>query len=246
MRWRHICPAVRGIGDPVTGATRAGGEKPPGCRNPANTGAASGSSCHRTAPFVSDQRRGRQGCGGPGIASLRTSLDRRNRRSPCRRPGVSGAEAAERRVPTPRPRCGFLCADREARCAGRGQRLRRKVVQTATRFSTIRSSGASSAAGLRRPQVQRSLGSGVIVDPSGIIVTNITSSTAPTRSRWRSPTSASSRPTIVLKDKRTDLAVLRSRTRSEVSRPSTSPIPTRCRSATSCSPSAIRSASARR
>ena len=46
--------------------------------------------------------------------------------------------------------------------------------RTAIRCSTIRSSAASSAAGraAARSQVQRSLGSGVIVDPSGLIVTN--------------------------------------------------------------------------
>ena len=50
---------------------------------------------------------------------------------------------------------------------------------------------------------------------------------------------------IVLKDRRTDLAVLRSRTARSASRCWSSPIPTSCRSATWCSRSAIRSASAR-
>jgi S1-C subfamily serine protease len=50
---------------------------------------------------------------------------------------------------------------------------------------------------------------------------------------------------IVLKDARTDLAVLRVKDGSERFRRSSSAIPTSCRSATSCSRSAIRSASAR-
>ena len=45
------------------------------------------------------------------------------------------------------------------------------------------------------PQVQRSLGSGVIVDPSGLVVTNHHVIEGPTRSKSRSPTSASSRLT---------------------------------------------------
>ena len=55
-----------------------------------------------------------------------------------------------------------------------------------------------------------------------------TSSPMPTRSRWRSPTGASSTATIVLKDERTDLAVLQHRAaRRAASRSSSSPIPTR-------------------
>ena len=48
--------------------------------------------------------------------------------------------------------------------------------------------------GQQPEQMQRSLGSGVMVDPSGLVVTNNTSSKAPIRSRFRSPTSANSRP----------------------------------------------------
>ena len=50
---------------------------------------------------------------------------------------------------------------------------------------------------------------------------------------------------IVLRDPRTDLAVLKIKGGREVRRRSSSAIPTSSRSATSCSPSAIRSASAR-
>ncbi|MGD5618101.1 hypothetical protein QUT22_22540, partial [Xanthomonas citri pv. citri] len=49
--------------------------------------------------------------------------------------------------------------------------------------------------GQQPEQMQRSLGSGVIVDASGLVVTNVpsTSSRAPTRSRYRWRTSASSK-----------------------------------------------------
>ena len=48
--------------------------------------------------------------------------------------------------------------------------------------------------GQQPEQMQRSLGSGVMVDPSGLVVTNVTSSKAPIRSRYRCQTSGNSRP----------------------------------------------------
>ena len=65
-----------------------------------------------------------------------------------------------------------------------------------------------SRAGRRTSQ---SLGSGVIVDPKGVILTNRTSSTAPTRSASRSRMAANIRSKLVLDDPRSDLAVLQIR-----------------------------------
>ena len=143
----------------------------------------------------------------------------------------------------------LLRADRAARRAGGGQCLRRQDGRrTAIRCWTTRSSGASSAcrasrrradaalARLRRPRRRR---------PASSSPTT-TSSKAPTRSRSRSSDKREFEAEIVLKDTRSDLAVLRSEGRQASTSPrSNSPIPTRCRSATSCSRSAIRSASAR-
>ena len=68
---------------------------------------------------------------------------------------------------------------------------------------------------------------------------------APTRSRSCSPTGANSRPRSLRADERTDLAVLRIDTRRREAAALRCAIPTSSRSAISCSPSAIRSASAR-
>ena len=57
--------------------------------------------------------------------------------------------------------------------------------------------------------MQRSLGSGVMVDPSGLVVTNNHVIEGADQVKGFVMTSASSRPKSVLKDTRTDLAILR-------------------------------------
>jgi Do/DeqQ family serine protease len=59
------------------------------------------------------------------------------------------------------------------------------------------------------PQVQRSLGSGVIVDPSGLVVTNVHVIEGADDIKVSLADKREFEATIVLKDKRTDLAVLR-------------------------------------
>ena len=100
--------------------------------------------------------------------------------------------------------------------------------------------------GMPREMVQRSLGSGVIVDPSGLIVTNVHVIEGANEVKVALADKREFEADIVLKDKRSDLAVLRIKdAQRALSRHSNSPIPTRSRSATWCSRSAIRSASAR-
>ena len=95
-------------------------------------------------------------------------------------------------------------------------------------------------------QVQRSLGSGVIVDPSGLVVTNVHVIEGADEVKVALADKREFEAEIVLKDTRTDLAVLRIKDGQRSGFPrSTSPIPTRCRSATSCWRSAIPSASGR-
>ena len=97
-----------------------------------------------------------------------------------------------------------------------------------------------------REQVQRSLGSGVIVDPSGLVVTNNHVIEGADQVKISLADKREFEAEIVLKDARTDLAVLRVKDgAASDSRRSTSAIPTSCRSATWCWRSAIRSASAR-
>jgi Do/DeqQ family serine protease len=59
------------------------------------------------------------------------------------------------------------------------------------------------------PQVQRSLGSGVIVDPSGLVVTNVHVIEGADEVKVALADKREFEATIVLKDKRSDLAVLR-------------------------------------
>ena len=59
------------------------------------------------------------------------------------------------------------------------------------------------------PQVQRSLGSGVIVDPSGLVVTNVHVIEGADEVKVSLADKREFEAAIVLKDKRTDLAVLR-------------------------------------
>ena len=95
-------------------------------------------------------------------------------------------------------------------------------------------------------RVAQSLGSGVIVDPSGLVVTNhhviegMTDVKVALSDRREFPAK------IVLRDPRTRPRGAQDRVAANVSRCWSSAIPTRSRSATSCWRSATRSASARR
>ena len=100
--------------------------------------------------------------------------------------------------------------------------------------------------GQQPEQMQRSLGSGVMVDPSGLVVTNVHVIEGADQVKVSLSDKREFEAEIVLKDSRTDLAVLRAEGRDgRNSRRSISPIPTSCWSATSCWRSAIPSASAR-
>ena len=95
-------------------------------------------------------------------------------------------------------------------------------------------------------QVQRSLGSGVIVDPSGLIVTNV--HVIAGRNRDQGGAFRQARVRGAGRAARTSAAIspyCASRTARRAFLPCSLPIPTRCRWATWCSPSAIRSASGR-
>ena len=88
----------------------------------------------------------------------------------------AGAGAAERQVPQSvgEVRLSYAPIVKRVAPAVVNVYASRVVQQSRRRSSPIRSSAGSSAATWARPsqRVQRSLGSGVIVDPSGIIVTN--------------------------------------------------------------------------
>jgi S1-C subfamily serine protease len=99
--------------------------------------------------------------------------------------------------------------------------------------------------GMPREQVQRSLGSGVIVDASGLVMTNNHVIEGATEVKIALADKREFEAEILLKDARTDLAVLRVRDGREKFTRSTSAIRTSCRSATWCWRSAIRSASDR-
>ena len=130
-------------------------------------------------------------------------------------PMVGGPSLAQDvRVPSSRRRDqAVLCAGGEAGGTRRwSTSMPRAWSRTAFRCSTIRSSAVSSAAAGRRParsrcSVRSVPGSWSIRPGSSSPIT--TSSRMPTRSRYRSPTSANSRPRSCCKDQRSDLAVLR-------------------------------------
>ena len=94
--------------------------------------------------------------------------------------------------------------------------------------------------------MQRSLGSGVIVDPSGLVVTNYHVIEGASEVKVALADKREFDAEIVLKDEHSDLAVLRLKGATSSFPRSNLAIPTSCRSATWCSRSAIRSASARR
>ena len=97
-----------------------------------------------------------------------------------------------------------------------------------------------------REQMQRSLGSGVIVDAGGLIVTNNHVVEGATEVKVSLADKREFEAEIVLKDPRTDLAVLRSRNRKErFPAHRVRQFRRAARSATWCWRSAIRSASAR-
>ncbi len=101
--------------------------------------------------------------------------------------------------------------------------------------------------GVPREHMQRSLGSGVIVDATGLIVTNNHVIEGASEVKVSLADKREFEAEIVLKDSRTDLAVLRVKNAARaLSLRSSSAIPTNCRSVTWCLPSVIRSASARR
>ena len=97
-----------------------------------------------------------------------------------------------------------------------------------------------------REQVQRSLGSGVIVDPSGLIVTNKHVIEGADQVKVSLADKREFEVDVVLKDPRTDLAVLRVKDgKRTLSGARLRQFRRACRSATWCWRSAIRSASAR-
>ena len=98
-----------------------------------------------------------------------------------------------------------------------------------------------------REQTQQSLGSGVIVDPSGLIVTNNHVIDGADQVKISLADKREFAVEVVLKDPRADLAVLRVKEANSERFPviDVRAIPTICRSATWCWRSAIRSASVR-
>ena len=104
-----------------------------------------------------------------------------------------------------------LRADRQARGAGGGQCLRRqdrREPQSAVRRSVLPPL-LRRQFGRPREQVQRSLGSGVIVDPSGLVVTNNHVIEGADQVKVSLADKREFEAEIVLKDPRSDLAVLR-------------------------------------
>ena len=101
--------------------------------------------------------------------------------------------------------------------------------------------------GPRGPQQHRSLGSGVIIDASGMVVTNNHVIDGADQVKILLDDKREFDVEVVLKDPRTDLGRdAREGGPREISRTSISPIPMSCRSATWSWRSAIRSASGRR
>ena len=140
-----------------------------------------------------------------------------------------------------------LRADRAARAAGGGQRLCRQGGADHNpllddpifrRFFGV--------PGQQPEQMQRSLGSGVMVDPSGLVVTNVHVIEGADEVKVSLSDKREFEAEIVLKDPpQRSGGIAARRTRMRNSRRWISPIPMNCRSATSCWRSAIPSASGR-
>ncbi len=88
--------------------------------------------------------------------------------------------------------------------------------------------------GQQPEQMQRSLGSGVMVDPSGLVVTNVHVIEGADQVKVSLSDKREFEAEIVLKDSRSDLAVLRLKVTHEKFPTLDLQIPTNCRSATSC------------
>ena len=100
--------------------------------------------------------------------------------------------------------------------------------------------------GVPQDRVQRSLGSGVVVDASGLVVTNNHVIEGMSEVKVAFADKREIEATILLRDQRTDLAVLKLKNAKDLAGDRAGRFRHGSRSAISCSPSATRSASARR
>ena len=105
--------------------------------------------------------------------------------------------------------------------------------------------GGAPSQSMPMERVQRSLGSGVILDPSGLIITNHHVIDGADEIRIALNDRREFDADVVLRDPRSDLAVLRIRNAKEKFLRSRSPIPTRLEVGDIVLPSATRSASVR-
>ena len=94
--------------------------------------------------------------------------------------------------------------------------------------------------------MQRSLGSGVLIDPAGLVVTNNHVIEGADQVKVSLSDKREFEAEMVLKDSRSDLAVLRIKSRNEAFPRWNLPIPMLLKSAISCLPSAIRLRSGKR
>ena len=181
----------------------------------------------------------RLGAGRHGLSDVLTDL-------------LRGAESAcrDRRARSPhavRPRgdAAFLRAAGQADGAGGRQRLCLAAGAVRSPFAGDpffeQFFGTADAAA----RAESALGSGVLVDASGIVVTNFHVIRDADEVKVATSDGREFESKVLLKDESLDLAVLKIDA-GAVSGRSRSAIPTRCRSATWCWPSATRSASARR
>ena len=171
---------------------------------------------------------------------LRPAAGLRSRCNAC-------AGAGPPRAVLGRRTAAVLRADRAARAAGGGQRLCRQdraEPQSAAGRSDLPPLLRRARPAARADAALARIGRDGRCRPGSSSPTT-TSSRAPIRSRFRSPTSASSRPRSCSRTAAPIWPCCASRTARRNSRRSTLPIPMNCWSATSCSRSAIPSASAR-